>query len=46
MGYKLTYRALQECASIRIAKHIWDDALAYLKKTGDVDGWRVMIYGA
>jgi hypothetical protein len=45
-NYYLTHFALHECVSPRIHPAIWAEALAYLKKTGDVDGWSVILYGA
>lgn len=44
-NWYLIYFTVQEVASLQIQKSLWNEALEYLKRTNDVDGWRVMLYG-
>jgi hypothetical protein len=46
MNYKLVHHSLHEYMSLHANPVLWAEALAYLKRTGDVSGWRVMLYGA
>lgn len=46
MNYYLTHFALHEVMALHTRDDLWRGALEYLRTTRDVDGWRVMLYGA
>lgn len=44
--YYLPHFSLYEVCSTQCSKEWFDDALNYWKRTGDVGGWHVLMYGA
>jgi len=46
MNYYLPWFSLRGPLVADLRNDVWKEALNYLKRTRDVDGWWVMLYGA